>query len=332
MPITITATNAGFHSLTGTGAPVAPDLFLGGFLDVTGTAGPLGNGETWGIDMPGGWVRLENVAPLGQAQESVVEVAFDSVHFGRTEDGATVAGGQIALDSPLRATTLVDLDGRVDTAWIDTIGDALQERVQHEGLRFVGGTGRDFVDLSDHPYPIYGEVVLLGRGGDDRLESGRTDARLAGGNGDDVLSTEGGTSVLRGGRGDDTISLGVWSEGSRALGGKGADLIQSSNGPDRLAGGRGDDRLEGGRGNDALNGGHGADMLLGGEGADRFIFNTRQVGEDQILDFETDIDTLVLRGAQKDVSVIQDGNDTVISWDAGGVRILDTTADHFDYL
>lgn len=332
MTIRITATDAGFHSLSGLGQPIAPDLFLNGFLDTTGTAAPLPGARDWRIEIPGGWVTLSNDTPVAQGDDMVMEVAFSSLTYGRTAAGQQLTGGEIVLEQAITLTVIFDAEGWADTAWVDSAGDALAAVVRQEGIHFAGAAGRDILDLSDHPYPIYGPVVLRGRGGDDVLSGGRMDTRISGGAGDDVLSDAGGTSVLRGGRGADTITLGVWSEGSRAFGGGGDDTLRSSNGADRLVGGAGSDTLEGGRGSDVIIGGRGSDTLNGGAGADRFVFSTKHAGSDTVEDFSLAEDRIVLRATGEDVRVEQDGADTVLNWDMGAVRILNTDADAFDWI
>ena len=53
----------------------------------------------------------------------------------------------------------------------------------------------------------------------------------------------------------------------------------------------GNDTLAGNAGHDTLDGGGADDYLFGGIGADTFIFNS---GDDEIADFQNNIDTLVL--------------------------------------
>ncbi|MDJ0576807.1 MAG: spondin domain-containing protein [Xenococcaceae cyanobacterium MO_234.B1] len=117
--------------------------------------------------------------------------------------------------------------------------------------------------------------VIRGLGGQDILQGRRGDDWLLGG-------TEG--DVLQGGRGDDSL-----------LGEEGGDVLQGGWGDDLLNGGAGNDVLQGGRGNDLLNGGAGNDLLQGGRDSDRFIIASGQ-GIDTILNFQDDIDYLVLEG------------------------------------
>jgi Ca2+-binding RTX toxin-like protein len=82
--------------------------------------------------------------------------------------------------------------------------------------------------------------LVLGRDGDDVIDSGR---------GDDHLEGEGGDDVLLGGAGDDVL-----------YGRFGGDRLDGGPGDDLLEGGRGDDRLTGG--DDTVNCGAGRDVAF----------------------------------------------------------------------
>lgn len=93
--------------------------------------------------------------------------------------------------------------------------------------------------------------LVLGRDGNDVIDTGA---------GDDHLEGEGGNDVLLGGGGDDLL-----------YGRLGSDRLDGGPGDDVLEGGRGNDRLMGGAGNDSANGGIGSDRLAGGPGNDRLV-------------------------------------------------------------
>ncbi|TRU29663.1 MAG: hypothetical protein EWV79_00200 [Microcystis aeruginosa Ma_MB_S_20031200_S102D] len=93
----------------------------------------------------------------------------------------------------------------------------------------------------------------------------------------------------------------------------GNDNITGSTGNDLIIGGGGDDILNGGNGEDTLIGGLGSDQLTGGEGRDSFIFNTvdeigQGANQDNILDFNTDLDTIDISGI--DANSLNDGNES----------------------
>ena len=172
-----------------------------------------------------------------------------------------------------------------------------------------------------------GSDVLLGGTGNDLLEGGFGADILNGGTGRDTLSYETSRDgvtvdlfkgILRGGdaTGDKAISMenvkgSVFGDditgdrGANHLRGlDGTDVLRGHNGNDRIWGNTGADELRGGRGDDRIWGGDGADtiygredddLLWGGRGADTFVF-MRGDDEDRIMDFQNNVDTLVLDG------------------------------------
>lgn len=109
---------------------------------------------------------------------------------------------------------------------------------------------------------------------------------------DRVIGTDAADS-LKGGLLNDWFDLGDGDD--TAQGSIGRDTLRGGQGNDTLRGGFDADRLLGQGGDDVLIGGQsdGTDILIGGAGADRFLF-ARRAGNDRILDFEDDIDTIVL--------------------------------------
>lgn len=322
MTITLTATSAGFHWVSGVGDLLSPDLLL---RAPTGSGPAItrdGSGDAWLWEGVGGTARLTGATPgaAPDAAPDVVQVSFEAITFYRED----LKIGEIRLDDPLQIDALfAALDGEDAPAWAGPRDLGLDELLQHEGFAFRGAQGNDVLDLSTEIFPIYHTVVLEGRRGDDALSAGRGDSHLKGGHGNDTLFALGGEAKLTGGRGDDVVSIGVWSEGSLARGGAGQDVLISSNGDDRLAGGKGDDRLDGGRGDDVLRGGMGEDILTGGAGADQFIFRAAHEGVDTITDFELGIDTLSLRGGDLEAATLaQRGEDLLITWGADSGALL----------
>lgn len=140
-------------------------------------------------------------------------------------------------------------------------------------------SGNDNFYLSsqaDTAFGWNGNDVMQAGAGRDRLEGGRGADRLMGEAGHDTLVGNQGADVLNGGSGRD-----------RLLGGSGKDTLYGQNGADTLVGGSGRDWLDGGRG---------ADLLRGGTDSDTYVF-ARLNGQDTILDFEDDVDMLLLDDA-----------------------------------
>ncbi len=111
---------------------------------------------------------------------------------------------------------------------------------------------------------------------------------------DKLTGSDVSLDVFYGGKGNDILK-GLGS-GDSLYGGGGKDKLYGGTGVDLLMGGDGNDKLYGGKGNDKLEGDDGNDKSWGGNGKDRFIFR-RGDGDDKILDFKDNFDTLVLDDA-----------------------------------
>ena len=167
-----------------------------------------------------------------------------------------------------------------------------------------GGDGNDVLHGNNGADRLYGDDGddwligglnsdrLWGGNGHDRLEGSAGSDELYGGNDDDKLFGNAGADRLEGGGGNDRLSGGINND--FLDGGAGNDTLQGDNGSDTLYGGEGNDLLKGNAGHDFLDGGPGDDLLSGGIGADRFFYGT---GHDRILDFQNEIDTLILDSA-----------------------------------
>jgi Ca2+-binding RTX toxin-like protein len=134
--------------------------------------------------------------------------------------------------------------------------------------------GADFADPNGNfgageSYVVFGQRTpndILGTSGPDRIR-GTVES--------DFIRGLGGNDVLFGGSADDTL--------------------EGGNGDDRLNGGEGNDLLLGGIGRDRLTGDSGLDTLVGGLGQDSFIFNAPNLGLDQIEDFQSGVDQILIR-------------------------------------
>lgn len=98
-----------------------------------------------------------------------------------------------------------------------------------------------------------------------------------------------------------------------------------------LVGGAGNDVLLGGAGDDRLAGRGGDDRLEGGAGADVFVFDIPAGGDDRIVDFQDGLDQIEIAAAAgatdfSDLTIIQDGVDTLVTFAADSIRLLDTDA------
>ena len=140
---------------------------------------------------------------------------------------------------------------------------------------------------------IYGEDIIRGTYGDDRLEGGEGLEYIYGYDGDDYLDGGAGRDHIEGGEGDDQLYGGEGRD--RLYGDWGDDELYGGAGNDRLHGYAGNDQLYGGAGDDYLEGMRGADTLTGGAGTDIFRFDRGDSlgGGDVITDF-------VVAGANRD--------------------------------
>ena len=102
-----------------------------------------------------------------------------------------------------------------------------------------------------------------------------------------------------------------------------AQTFFGTDGNDTLLGSPGDDQLFGDYGDDILQGNGGNDTLEGGEGADRFILVAGDMDVDQILDFNTEEDSIVLVGFDFDdsnqFSLVEGAtpSDSILRFDTG---------------
>ena len=338
--IKITATDAGFFNLSPLGTALAPNVFLKTAVNTRGMIHSTPTGwetaesgmyDDFGIDLI---VNMPDVdAKLGE--QTLIDVT--RIEYFRVESGEKTVTATMTLPEPLSLIATYD-QVSIDTyGWIAEAGSALENMLQTEGVIFNGADGDDIFAPHSTILPSYADNILRGRGGDDRLTGGLGNDKIKGGTGDDILIDSDGTNLLYGQSGDDILRLGDGSDNSIAKGGRGddqlfsgagSDTLRGGAGDDILEGGAGDDRLFGGRGNDILEGGNGSDFLKGHQGADQFVFNTEDRGQDRIADFTDNIDLMVLNGLASfdDLTITQDGNDTLINW-AGD---SDITLTNFD--
>ena len=145
------------------------------------------------------------------------------------------------------------------------------------------------------------ELVLEGRGGDDRINaSGPLRVRVEGGTGDDDLAGGAGAESLEGGSGDDFFTGNGGDD--RFLGGSGGDIA-------RWDPGDGSDGFEGGAGQDVL-------LFLGSPDGERFEAAAAGRG----VRFTRDVGAIAmdLAGVEKVDTLAQGGADTMVVGDLSG--------------
>lgn len=192
-------------------------------------------------------------------------------------------------------------------------GTAFDTLLGGQGNDFITGVGgSDFMNGNLGDDQLFGNGLMFGEGGNDRINVGTGLASTAsGGDGDDYIQIgsdgRGHHTVAFGNAGNDTI--GSYASNSDELdGGDGDDLIQffNTNFGEVVAGaivngGSGRDTVRGANGADTINGGSGVDALNGGGGVDVFILQDRLATNaaadlDRILDWASE-DRIDLAGS-----------------------------------
>ncbi|MCW3784762.1 calcium-binding protein [Defluviimonas salinarum] len=154
--------------------------------------------------------------------------------------------------------------------------------------QIFGGNG------SDQMYGGADNDQLYGGSDNDWIYGGNDNDQIYGGNGNDRLFGQSGNDVIYGGNGSDAIFGGDGHD--RLYGGIDNNQIYGGNGCDRIFGGLGNDTISGGEGDDWLFGMKGDDLIHGGGGSDWFVFYAG-FGEDVIVDFKDNVDTIILSRA-----------------------------------
>lgn len=355
--ITITAADTGFFTSSAIGGALAPNVFLTTRVNAAGTAISF-DGSTfiseeslrYSTQMISINAQLAAVAnpKLGET----TSVTVTSVSFLRLEGDTMVEYGTLNLPEAITLSATYLSYGVDDTpSWQFDLGTALEDALNGQSFKFVGGEGDDIFDPHLDMLPFHGRGAIFGGEGNDTLTGTAGSDFITGGVGDDVITDNYGANDLRGGKGNDTITVGNGSNGSTLKGGAGNDTLISGAGNDTLKGGsgfdiliggrgndtlsgnRGRDTLNGGEGNDILDGGRGSDTLTGGAGEDVFVFRSADRGRDTITDFEDGIDLIQFTGlAYSDLTFSTNGDDVVITSDLmpGRITLADFDISNLD--
>lgn len=192
----------------------------------------------------------------------------------------------------------------------------------------LGGNGNDTLNGGGGDDNLKGAVGadnVNGGSGDDVVRGNGGFDTVIGGSGDDRMFGGGGQDVLRGGGGDDTINGNGGAD--RISDSGGGDVIDGGGGSDDISAGSGDDVIFGGNGADTIEGGAGDDRITGGSRADVFVFASNG-GDDVVTDYQDDLDKLQINGnfSFVDIDIDQDGANTVISFGAASITLLNQDA------
>ncbi|MBW0144476.1 calcium-binding protein [Sphingomicrobium clamense] len=343
------------------------DTLVGSNLDDK-IEGLGGNDSIWGQDgadqITGGAGRdilrggLGNDRLLGDGgEDTLFGEAGDDELFGGTRADELFGGpgndmivGGVGNDRANGGSGNDYLDGGADNDLL--IGGPDNDRLRGgEGDdQLVGGSSSDYALYDQAPGSVVVDLFFGTAAGDgnDTLEgienvigSAYGDV-LKGDAGPNLLDGSGGEDSLYGRAGNDTLNGG--SRADELFGGTGDDILNGGSGNDRINGGSGNDRIDGGGDNDLLIGGPGDDIILGGvgddfmaggSGNDTFVFDANS-GADMIAGFtpggeEDMLDFSALGIGYEDLSIIQQGTDTLITTPAGdSVLLFDIMATQLD--
>jgi Ca2+-binding RTX toxin-like protein len=199
------------------------------------------------------------------------------------------------------------------TTEIDTVQSGITyslganvERLTLTGTSAINGTGNSLNNTITGNSAA--NLISGGVGNDTMIGGAGNDIYVVGSSGDVVNETSVLTTEI------DTVQSGVSHTlganverltllGNSAINGTGNNLkntITGNSADNTLFGGIGSDTISGGLGSDRLIGASGNDSLTGGDGSDRFIYDsnaafvTSAVGTDQITDFVSGTDKIVL--------------------------------------
>jgi hypothetical protein len=294
-----------------------------------------------GVDLIGQYITDELYFEQFEGNEPVV-LQWATLTEAAEEAGLSrLYGGIHVMDGNLRGLDLGDnIATQSEIRWAALFTRAGNDniRADAEGGLVVAGSGddtvtgragEDFIEGGagdDRLRGRGGEDTLLGGLGEDTLRGNANADLLEGGADADVICGNQGDDVLLGGAGDDTLR---GNSGEDALeGGDGDDSLFGGSGGDWLAGGTGNDDLYGRRGNDTMAGGDGRDHLTGGRGADQFVIEAGDTETDRILDFNPNVDLLLLIGFDPnvDLQVADRRGETIVYGDSTRLVILDDIA------
>jgi Ca2+-binding RTX toxin-like protein len=236
----------------------------------------------------------------------------------------TIAKGGAGQDVTYNVESFIGASGKANV--IDATGTAAVEiNLEAESLKVKATSG-----VSDRFYSIKNFVNAIGSQLSDIISGNSGNNNIDGGDGKDFLFGNGGNDQLAGGAGNDDI-----------FGGEGDDVLVGGEGDDFMVGGGGNDTLTSLQATDYLSGTDEAhaganerDILIGGLENDRFVLGDAQQAyyvangtEDfaGILDFQAQVDVIVLHGAAESYTLLADGQNTSISYNGDRIAILQNT-------
>jgi len=147
--ILITAADEGFFTNSAIGTALAPNAFLKTGLNYNGTVISFDGSafvslESLRYNTQSISVTAELAAMAAPQLGAQTEVTISAVSFMRLEDGAMVVYGQMALPEPISLTATCLSYGVDGTpSWQFDLGLGLQDALNSESFKFIGGAGDD---------------------------------------------------------------------------------------------------------------------------------------------------------------------------------------------
>ncbi|OFX10325.1 MAG: hypothetical protein A3G22_00005, partial [Alphaproteobacteria bacterium RIFCSPLOWO2_12_FULL_40_11] len=171
---------------------------------------------------------------------------IDITGYNRTFD-KFIGGSGVNTIIMTEGNDVLALDDPTSASGSDAAGASATARVQDISV-IHAGAGNDVINFSTQKYS-YGDSVVYGGTGNDKIWMSSGNDRLFGDSGNDEIYGGNGNDFINGGDGNDVL-----------VGGVGNDKIEGGVGNDNISGEVGDDVLEGGLGADVINGGEGSEV------------------------------------------------------------------------
>ncbi|MBL6664523.1 MAG: M10 family metallopeptidase C-terminal domain-containing protein [Rickettsiales bacterium] len=183
-----------------------------------------------------------------QAKNFYNSTLTDVTGYNRTFD--KFDGGEGSADTILmtEGNDVLTLDDPTSASGGDEAGTATEARVKDISV-IHAGAGDDVINFSTEKYS-YGDVVVYGGEGNDKIWLNEGDDQVFGGEGNDEVYSGIGEDKINGGDGDDNL-----------YGGEGDDVIDGGSGTNNLFGEAGNDVFITGEGSDIIDGGLGSDTV-----------------------------------------------------------------------
>jgi len=167
---------------------------------------------------------------------------FEITGYNRTYD--RFDGGDGVAD------TILMTEGNDVLALDDPTSSGSSKQARIKDISVIhAGAGNDVINFSTSKY-IYGDVIVYGGKGDDRIWLNDGDDQIFGGEGNDEIYSDVGNDNIVGGAGNDTVYAGA--DDDVIEGGSGSNILKGQSGNDLFIAGEGADQIYGGNDVDTI--------------------------------------------------------------------------------